>query len=138
MSTRRPVNLDVLRVLLTTHLNVHRLLKSILVGISVGVPLFLFGLVFSAGGEDLALMMVLFPWAMLVSSLFPQLPWWPAVFGLFAIQFPVYAVVLRPMSKSKLEFWGTTLVILLIHILGVVWCFVVDPRESWRILTRWR
>ena len=114
-----------------------RLWRPILVGALAGLLLFAFALLFSAGGHNLVLLMIFFPWAMLLTTLLPQLPWWPVVFALFAIEGPVYGLVygliVGKLQQRKIAFWS---LLFMVHILGVVWCFVFDAKESWRVLFR--
>ena len=111
--------------------------RPVIYGIPLTVLLFVFGALFSAGGHNFTLMMMLFPWAILLGILLPQFAWWLPFVMLVLLQFPTYVLVPGLIGGGKRTFWITVSLIALIHILGVVWCFVVDSRESWRILFRW-
>jgi uncharacterized membrane protein len=109
--------------------------QPVLLGLLVGVVLGVCGALFSAGGHNFALMMIFFPWAMLLGSLFTQLPWLPFVV-LVLLQFPIYFSLPRMRGKERTTFWTAVCVLTLIHLSGIVWCFVADRSESWRILFR--
>jgi hypothetical protein len=108
-----------------------------LFGILVGVLLSVCGAFFSAGGHNFALMMLFFPWAMLLSSSFTQLMWWLPFLVLALIQFPVYFALPGMVNQGRARFWGTVGVLALVHASGVILCFAADRSESWRILFRW-
>ena len=110
--------------------------RPILIGIVVSLLLFAFAVAFSGGGHNFVLLMIFFPWAMLLTTLMPQLPWWPTVFALFALEGPVYGLIVGSVKRRGFAFWTTVSLILLVHVLGVVWCFVFDVKESWWILFR--
>jgi hypothetical protein len=107
-----------------------------LVGSFVGVLLLVVGGVFSAGGHNFALIMVFFPWAMLLSGTFTQLNSWLPFLVLALIQFPVYFALPRMFAGGRAQFWATVGVLALVHTAGVILCFVADRSESWRILFR--
>jgi hypothetical protein len=111
-------------------------LATILIGILVSLLLFAFAAAFSAGGHNFLLLTIFFPWAMLLTALSPQLPWWPTVFALFALEGSAYGLILGSVQRRRFAFWTTVSLILLVHVLGVVFCFVFDVKESWRILFR--
>ena len=113
------------------------LLRPILVGIVVGVVLAVCGAVFSAGGHNFVLMMVFFPWPMLLVGLFTQLAWWLPFVVLVLVQFPIYFVLPRLVGKARAAFWGTVVVLALVHLAGIVLCFATDRSDSWRVLLRW-
>ena len=111
--------------------------QPILVGLLIGVVLAVCGVLFSGGGHNFAFMMVFFPWAMLLSTLFTEFAWWPIVVGLILLQFPLYGALPSMVGKGRAAFWGAVGLLVVIHVLGIVWCFVFDRSESWRILFRW-
>lgn len=111
--------------------------RPILFGLLLSVLLSTCGALFSAGGHNFALMMVFFPWAMLLSHVFTPFAWWLPFVALVALQFPLYAVVPGLIGGGRLVHWGTVCVVVVLHLLGIVWCFLIDPTESWRILFRW-
>ena len=113
------------------------LLRPVLFGIVVGVVLALFGAVFSAGGHNFSLMMLFFPWAMLLAVSIPQLTWWLPFLVLVLVQFPIYFVLPRVVGNGRTTFWAIVSVLALVHIAGIILCFSADRSESWRILFRW-
>jgi len=111
--------------------------RPTLFGTLATIVLFWVGAFFSAGGHNFALMMVFFPWAMMLTGFLVPFAWWVPFALLVALQFPVYGMVLSVASGRKLSLWGLVGLVALIHLLGVIWCFVFDATESWRILLRW-
>ena len=103
-------------------------------GVLVALVLLLFGGIFSAGGHNFALLMVFFPWAMMLGRLSPILAWWLPFLLLVFVQFPLYGIVVGSQRESKPLFWGAFALVALIHVAGVVWCFAFDTTGSWRIL----
>ena len=114
-----------------------RIGRLVLLGIVVGVVLSLCGAVLSAGGHNFALMMLFFPWPMLLAASFKQLVWWLPFVVLVLLQFPIYFVLPRMVGNGRATFWGVVTVLALVHIAGIVLCFVEDRSESWRVLLRW-
>lgn len=112
-------------------------LRSILFGLGVGLVLAVSGAFLSAGGHNFSLMMVFFPWAMLLGSSFGSFAWWLPFVVLVLLQFPIYFSLTHAFGKERAAFWAAMAVLILVHTLGVVWCFVAAPAESWRILFRW-
>ena len=111
--------------------------RSVLLGLLVSVLLGVCGALFSAGGHNFALMMMFFPWAMMLGSLFSRSEWWWLFVVLGLLQFPIYCALPRIVGKQRITFWGAVCVLGIIHLCGIVWCFVIDGSESWRILFRW-
>ena len=114
-----------------------RIGRLVLIGIVVGVVLAVCGAVLSAGGHNFALMMVFFPWAMLLAGSFTQLAWWLPFVVLVLLQFPIYLVLPHVVGKARAAFWATISVLALVHIAGIVLCFAEEHSESWRVLFRW-
>lgn len=108
--------------------------RTILFGGLAAVVLLIFGGLFSAGGENFALLMVFFPWAMMLGRLAPHLAWWLPFLFLVLAQFPLYGVVIGSQRESKSLFWSALALVALIHAAGVVWCFAFDSTGGWRIL----
>lgn len=111
--------------------------RPVLVGIVVGVVLAICGAVFSAGGHNFVLMMVFFPWVMLLAGLFTQLAWWLPFVVLVLLQFPIYFVLPRLVGKGRGFFWSTVSVLALVHLAGIAMCFATDRADSWKVLLSW-
>jgi hypothetical protein len=109
-------------------------LRPILLGIVVGVVLAVCGAVFSAGGHNFVLMMVFFPWTMLIVGFVAQLAWWLPFVVLVLVQFPIYFVLPRLVGQGRRALWGTIGVLALVHLGGIVLCFAADRSDSWRAL----
>jgi hypothetical protein len=105
-----------------------------LFGFLVGVLLLVCGGLFSAGGHNFALMMVFFPWAMLLRGAFSQLTSWLPFLILVLVQFPLYFVLPGMVAQGRARFWATVGVLALVHTAGVMLCFTADRSESWRVL----
>ena len=114
---------------------VRRFWRPVLSGILAAVVLLALGGLLSAGGHNFALMMVFFPWAMMLSMLSAHFAWWLPFLLLVAVQFPLYGIVLNSQQKGSSSFWVVLALITLFHMAGVVWCFVFDESGSWRILS---
>ena len=114
-----------------------KIARLVLFGIVLAVVLSVCGALLSAGGHNFALMMVLFPWAMLLAGSFTQLAWWLPFVVLVLLQFPIYFVLPRVVGKGRAVFWGAITVLALVHVAGIVWCFAEDRSDSWKLLFRW-
>ena len=68
-----------------------RIGRLVLFGIVLGVVLAVCGAVLSAGGHNFVLMMLFFPWPMLLASLFTQLPCshWSTSLESFCVSQPI-------------------------------------------------
>jgi hypothetical protein len=101
----------------------------LIVGI-IAAPLFwLLGALMSGGGHSYAMMIVFFPWSMLLSLSSEGLSWWGVGLPVMAIQFPVYGLSLG-YAKEKRRLALILIAIVIAHILAVLWCFAIDPRSS--------
>jgi hypothetical protein len=108
-----------------------------LFGLLAAVVLLVLGGIFSAGGHNFALLMVFFPWAMMLGRLSPRLAWWLPFLLLLAVQFPLYSIILGPRRERSPSFWWAFALVALFHVAGVVWCFALDDTRSWRVLFSW-
>ena len=114
-----------------------RIGRLVLFGTVLGIALAVCGAVLSAGGHNFVLMMLFFPWPMLLASSFRQLAWWLPFVVLVLLQFPIYFVLPPVVGNGRSTFWGIVTVLALVHIAGIVLCFAADRSESWRVLFRW-
>jgi hypothetical protein len=108
-----------------------RKLIFLLLGI-VATPLaWLVGALMS-GGHNYAVMLALFPWGMLLDLSFEGLSWWAVVMPVFAIQYPLYGLLLGyALERRKLAHFLIALSVA--HVLAALICFAVDPKSSWKI-----
>lgn len=107
--------------------NVRKLIP-LLLGI-VATPLaWLAGALLSGGGHNLAGMMALFPWSMLLTGASS----WVVSMLATAIQYPVYGLLLGyAHSRGKLA--PVLLALSAVHDLAVIICFAIDPKSDWKV-----
>ena len=99
-----------------------RILLAIVVGCALTILFFAVGAIFSGGGHDLHVITVFFPYSMSLGLLTENTPgarsWSFIALALFALQFPVYAVVFAISKRMRLK-WPLVIVAS-VHLLAVV------------------
>ena len=104
----------------------------LIVGILLTPLFWLLGAFLSGGGHNYAMMVVFFPWGMLLDLSFEGLPWRAVGMPVFAIQFPIYGFLLG-YAQEKRRAVPLLGILLIVHILAVLVCFAIDPKSSWRL-----
>lgn len=108
-----------------------RKLVLLLLGIGLTPLAWLFGALMSGGGHNYAVMIALFPWAMLLDLSFGSPSWWAVVMPALAIQYPLYGLLLgSALERGKLA--HLLIALSLLHVLAAIICLAVDPKWSWK------
>jgi hypothetical protein len=68
---------------------------------------------------------------MLLDLSFESLSWWVVVMPVFAIQYPLYGLILgHATERGKLAHFLIALSVM--HVPAALICFAVDPKSSWK------
>jgi hypothetical protein len=104
----------------------------LIIGILATPLLWLLGAFLSGGGHNYAMMIVTFPWGMLLDLSFEGLSWWAIGMPVFAIQFPLYGLLLG-YAREKRRLVPCLIALSAMHVLAVLLCFAIDPKSSWKL-----
>jgi hypothetical protein len=85
--------------------------------------LYVFGIFISAGGYNYGLMILLFPYAMVLKLLFESFPWY-LVLPVFFLQFPFYGLMIA-LADRKAIFRPIVITLAMAHVLMAALCGVI-------------